>query len=74
MYFTYYYFQSTSLHGYHYLYMDHSAFYNVIWFIAILAMTALGIGFLVINTQSYLKARLVTTIDKKTAPLSVSFN
>ena len=38
----------------------------------ILGMTGLGIQFLVIHTQEYLKRRILTTVESYSAPLSVS--
>ena len=65
--------ESTSLHGYSYLYIATSIFMKVLWVFVIVAMTALGIVFVVINTNDYLEANIVTTIESSTAPLEVSF-
>ena len=64
--------ESTSLHGYTYLYIASSICMKIIWIIIILLMTALGIGFVVSNTKEYLNANIVTTIETSTAPLDVS--
>ena len=64
--------ESTSLHGYSYLYIASSICMKIIWIIIILLMTALGIGFVVSNTKEYLNANIVTTIETSTAPLDVS--
>ena len=65
--------ESTSLHGYTYLYIATSVFIKVFWVIVIVAMTALGIVFIVSNTNDYLEANIITTIESSTAPLEVSF-
>ena len=65
--------ESTSLHGYSYLYIVTSIFMKVLWVFVIVAMTALGIVFVVINTNDYLEANIVTTIESSTNPLEVSF-
>ena len=63
--------ESTSLHGYTYLYIAESIVMKIVWIIVILSMTALGIGFIVSNTNEYMNARIVTTIDTSTASLNV---
>ena len=63
--------ESTSLHGYSYLYIADSIISKLIWLIVILAMTALGIYLFVMNTDAYIKARLVTNIETSSANLSV---
>ena len=63
---------STSLHGYGYLYNSDSIFVKIIWVFVILAMTALGISFLANHTKEYLDSRILTTIETSSAPLSVS--
>ena len=65
--------ESTSLHGYSYLYIATSIFIRVFWTIVIVAMTALGIVFVVSNTNDYIEANIITTIESSTAPLDVSF-
>ena len=64
--------ESTSLHGYSYLYTSDSPILKIFWFIIIMAMTGLGIFFLVENTDAYIKARIVTNIETSSANLSVS--
>ena len=63
---------STSLHGYGYLYNSDSIFVKIIWVFVILAMTALGILFLANHTKEFLDSRILTTIETSSAPLSVS--
>ena len=64
--------ESTSLHGYPYLYIANSLILKILWVIVIVAATFLGIVFLVSNTNDYLEARIVTTIESSSASLSVS--
>ena len=64
--------ESTSLHGYSYLYIAQSKFLKILWVIVLLTMTSLGIKFLVDNTMDYIEADVVTTIKSFTANLSVS--
>jgi hypothetical protein len=63
--------ESTSLHGYNYLFIGNSIFLKIIWTIVILLMTCVGAMFLTNNTVDYLNARLVTTIESSSAPLKV---
>ena len=65
--------ESTSLHGYSYLYITTSLFMKILWVFVIAAMTALGIVFVVINTNDYLQANIITTIESSTALVEVSF-
>ena len=65
--------QSTSLHGYSYLYGNNKLPVKCFWLFVILAMTGLGILFIVLNTQQFLEARIETTIETSTAPLSVRY-
>ena len=64
--------ESTSLHGYSYLYIAQSKFLKVFWVMVLITMTSLGIVFLVDNTMDYIEADVVTTIKSFTANLSVS--
>ena len=63
--------ESTSLHGYNYLFIGNSIFLKIIWTIVILLMTCVGAWFLMNNTVDYLNATLVTTIESSSAPLKV---
>ena len=63
--------ESTSLHGYSYLFIGNSIFLKIIWTIVILLMTCVGAMFLMNNTVDYLNARLVTTTESSSAPLKV---
>ena len=62
---------ATSLHGYGYLHSVNSMILKVIWILVITIMTGLGITFVAINTEEYIKARITTTIESSTADLSV---
>ena len=63
--------KSTSLHGYSYLYIADTFFMKMVWIFVIIVMTGLGVVFLTINTDAYIKARLVTNIESSTAGLHV---
>ena len=63
--------ESTSLHGYSYLYNTESIVLKLVWFIIIMGMTGLGVFFFVENTDAYIKARIVTNIETSSADLSV---
>ena len=64
--------ESTSLHGYSYLYLSESIFLKFLWFLVILIATGFGIGFLVSNAKSYFEATIVTNIESASANLTVS--
>ena len=64
--------ESTSLHGYSYLYLANSIFMKCLWSFVILIATGFGIGFLVNNTKAYFEATIVTNIESASANLSVS--
>ena len=66
--------ESTSLHGYSYLYIASTIFMRVAWFCVIIGMTGLGTYFLAKNTNEYINAKLVTNIDSSIANLSVSMH
>ena len=66
--------ESTSLHGYNYLFIGNSIVLKIIWTIVILLMTCVGAMFLMNNTVDYLNARLVTTMESSSAPLKVKSN
>ena len=66
--------ESTSLHGYSYLYIASTIFMRVAWVCVIIGMTGLGTYFLAKNTKEYINAKLVTNIDSSIANLSVSMN
>ena len=63
--------QSTSLHGYSYLFISSSTVAKFIWVTVILALSSVGITFLVINTKEFMSSKLVTTIESSTDPLDV---
>ena len=64
---------STSLHGYGYLYnINGYVFFKIIWVFVILAMTALGHYLFVKHTKEYLNSTILTTIETSSASLSVS--
>ena len=63
---------STSLHGYGYLYNVDSIFLKLVWGFVILMMTGLGIIFFVKHTKEYQDSTIITTIETSSASLSVS--
>ena len=63
--------QSTSLHGYSYLYIANTFITRLIWIAVILILSGIGIFFLVVNTDEYLKYKIVTNIESSTSPLNV---
>ena len=64
--------QSTSLHGFSYLYISNANISKIVWGIVILTFSGLGIGLLVTNTEDYLSSRIVTNIESSTYPIDVS--
>ena len=64
--------ESTSLHGFPYLFIADSIILRIIWVIVILGMTCLGGYFFVANTNDYLSSGIVTTIESSSASLDVS--
>ena len=64
--------ESTSLHGYNYLYSSDSKIVKITWFIIIFITTVCGTMFIVRNTKAYLSATVVTNIESSNVPLDVS--
>ena len=64
----------TSLHGFSFLYKANTIAVKMIWILAIFSVTAVGIFFLIGNTEAYMHSRLATNIESSTANLSVSTN
>ena len=64
--------ESTSLHGYNYLNIADTIVMKLAWIFVIIIMTGLGTAFIVLNTDAYINARLVTNIETSSANLSVS--
>ena len=63
--------ESTSLHGYSYLYIVDSLISKLLWMFAILFANFMGIFLFVRNTSEYIKSGIVTNIDTSSANLSV---
>ena len=63
--------ESTTLHGYSYLYSTNSTFVQILWLFVIIAMTGLGMNFLLINTQEFLEMKISTSIETSTEALKV---
>ena len=64
--------QSTSLHGYSYLFISGSKISKFIWITVILTLSGIGISFLVVNTEEFLSSKVVTNIESSSHPLDVS--
>ena len=64
--------ESTSLHGFSFLYHSKTMVTKSVWIIAIVALLGVGIFFLVDNTDAYIKSRLETNIESFTDDLDVS--
>ena len=64
--------ESTSLHGYGYIYNNESITLKLFWLFIILNVTGLGIFFLVTNTMEFLEHKVYTTTETSSAPISVS--
>ena len=64
--------ESTSLHGYSYLYNANSMCLRVMWIFVILLMTYLGISFVLKNTNDYMNSRILTSIETSSGSLNVS--
>ena len=64
--------ESTSLHGYSYLYITDSFIAKLFWVIVIVIATSCGVGFLVSNTKAFMKATIVTNLETNHQDLSVS--
>ena len=65
--------QSTSLHGYSYLYLSDSITLKILWGIVILIATGTGIGLLVNNTKAYMESKITTNIESTSENLNVSY-
>ena len=64
--------ESTSLHGYGYIYNNDSIVLKSFWLFVIFSMTGLGIFLLVQNTVEFLQHEIYTTTETSSAPISVS--
>ena len=64
--------ESTSLHGYGYIYNNDSIVLKSFWLFVIVGMTGLGIFLLVQNTVEFLQHEIYTTTETSSAPISVS--
>ena len=63
---------STSLHGYGYLYNVDSILMKLVWGFVILTMAGLGLFFFVKHTKEYHDSTIITTIETSSASLDVS--
>ena len=66
--------QSTTLHGYNYFTNNvvNSKILKWTWVAVLFAISVLGIGLFVKNTDEFLRSRLQTNIESSTEPLDVS--
>ena len=65
--------ESTSLHGYSYLFIATSFIGRLFFVLVIIVFTFIGMYFLGLNYDKYAKATFTTTIDTTSAPLEVNF-
>ena len=63
---------STSLHGYPYIFKTNSIIIKLIWGLVILTLTAIAASFIILNTDEFLHSNVVTTIETSAASLDVS--
>ena len=63
--------ESTSLHGYSYLFSNDSIFSKIIWMSVILLMTGLGMFFFMINIQTFFEMKISTSMETSTEALKV---
>ena len=63
--------ESTSLHGYSYLYNSHSIASKIVWTITILTSICLGTFLLAIQTKQFLDKEIITTVETSSLPLRV---
>ena len=66
--------ESTSLHGYSYLYINNSILGKIFWATVILITTGLAVTCLVINTRAFMKATIATDIESNYENLRVSIS
>ena len=64
--------ESTSLHGYSYLYNSDSLILKLFWLIVILSMSTTAIFFLASNAKEYFDAKIQTSTEYSSAPVNVS--
>ena len=64
--------ESTSLHGYPYLFIGDNVPLKFIWILVIVLFTGVGTTFVISNTKEYINSRLVTIIESSSAPLDVN--
>ena len=64
--------ESTSLHGFSFMYNANTIVVKLIWIFSIIAMMGVGTFFLVTITDTYIKSRLSTNFESSIANLDVS--
>ena len=63
---------STSLHGYSYLYNSNSIAAKVFWFLVMLIAAMAAVHFSLLNTKEFIDSKIITNIESYSAPVSVS--
>ena len=64
--------ESTSLHGYSYLYNSNSIAARILWFLVILITAIVAVFLTFTNTKEFMDAKINTNIETSSAPVSVS--
>ena len=64
---------STSLHGWQYIYTSTRTGWKFLWIFMVLSSVIVAFCFVITQTTEFRKATVVTTVDTTTAPLSDVF-
>ena len=64
--------ESTSLHGYSYLYSSNSIVSKLFWFLVMLITAMAAVYFSLLNTKEFIDSKIITNIESYSAPVSVS--
>ena len=65
--------ESTSLHGYSYLYNSNSIASKILWLLVILITGTFAVLATFMNTKEFMEAKITTNIETSSALVSVSF-
>ena len=63
---------STSLHGYSYLYNSNSIAEKILWFLVILLTGTFAVLATFMNTKEFMEAKIITNIETSSASVNVS--
>ena len=63
---------STSLHGYSYLYNSNSIAARMLWFLVILITAIFAVLLTFKNTKEFLESKIITSIETSSASVNVS--